>query len=64
MPRLTVDTKKCLKSGQCTYLHPDLFKQGPDGRPIVLVAEPAGARLQEAEDAVEICPGMAIHLED
>ncbi|MBI5949111.1 MAG: ferredoxin [Chloroflexi bacterium] len=63
MPRLSVDTKKCLKSGQCTYLHPDLLQEGPDGRPVVLVAEPSGAQIQEAEDAAEICPAMAIILE-
>ncbi len=63
MPRLSVETKKCLKSGQCTYLHPSLFKQGPDGRPIVLVAEPTGGLIQEAEHAAEICPAQAIHLE-
>ena len=64
MPRLSVETKKCLKSGQCTYLHPGLFKQGPDGRPIVLVVEPTGAQLREAEDAAEICPAQCIHIED
>ncbi len=63
MPRLSVDTKKCLKSGQCAYLHPGLFKEGPDGRPIVLVAEPTGGQIQEADDAAEICPAQAIRLE-
>ena len=62
MPRLVVDHATCLKSGQCTYLHPDLFREGPDGRPIVLIERPDGPQLVEAEDAAEICPASAIAL--
>ena len=64
MPRLVVNTKRCLKSGQCTYLHPDLFKEGPDGHPIVLVERPLGEQLESAREAADICPASAIDLEE
>lgn len=58
--RLVVNPKKCLRSGQCSYLHPELFKAGPDGAPIVLV-EHLGEELREAaEDAADLCPSGAI----
>ena len=57
---VSVDRKTCLRSGQCTYMHPKLFKEGPDGVPVVLL-DPVPAELAaEAEDAAEICPSGAI----
>lgn len=60
---LAVDLKKCLRSGQCFYLHPELFKEGDDGYPLVLVAEPDAEQQAAAEEAEELCPGQAIRLE-
>ena len=60
--RLTVDRNVCLRSGQCSYLHPELFKEGDDGFPIVLVEHPEGEQLAGAEDAAELCPSGAIRL--
>ncbi len=62
--KLTVDRKACIKSGQCTYLHPDLFKEEADGYPAVLVDPVPPDQLSDAEDAVEICPGQAIFLKE
>jgi ferredoxin len=61
--KLTLDRKACLKSGQCTYLHPALFEEGPDGYPVVLHEDVPPELEQEAEDAVEICPSQAIVVE-
>ena len=62
--RLVIDYKKCLKSGQCSYLHADLIKADPDGAPRVIV-ETIGDDLREAaEDAVDLCPSGAISLVD
>jgi ferredoxin len=58
-----VDRKACLKSGQCTYLHPELFVEGPDGYPEVLVDEVPAESREAAEDAVDVCPASAIRLE-
>lgn len=62
--KLVIDRKACLKSGQCTYAHPDLLREGADGYPEVLVSPVPGERMAEAEDAVEMCPAGAISLVD
>lgn len=62
--KLTVDRRACIKSGQCTYLHPDLFKEEADGYPAVIVDPVPAASVKDAEDAVEICPGQAIYLKE
>lgn len=60
--RLIIDYQKCLKSGQCSYLHAALIKADPDGTPRVIV-EKIGEDLREAaEDAVDLCPSGAIAL--
>jgi ferredoxin len=60
--RLVIDYNKCLKSGQCSYLHAELINADPDGTPRVIV-ETIGADLRaNAEDAVDLCPSGAIAL--
>ena len=61
--KVTVDRKTCLRSGQCTYLHPKLFKEGEDGYPVVLFEDVPDDLKEEAEDAADICPSGAIHIE-
>ncbi len=61
--RLAIDHRKCRKTGQCAYLHPELFRTDADGTPIVRV-EHLGEELRAAaEEAVELCPSGAISLE-
>ncbi len=60
--RLVIDQKKCRRSGQCAYLHPELFTIAADGFPVVKVEHPSEAMREEAEDAVDLCPGGAIAL--
>jgi ferredoxin len=62
--KIVIDNKKCLRSGQCTYLHPKLLKEGPDGYPVVLVDVVPDDLVKEAEDAADICPSGAIDLTD
>ena len=64
MPRLVVDQEKCLNSGQCAYLQPELFKLDDDGYPVVIIESPEGELRVKAEDAITMCPGQAISLED
>jgi ferredoxin len=59
---LVIDYNKCRKTGQCSYLHPELFKADPDGSPIVLVERPEGKLREAAEEMVELCPSGAIAL--
>ena len=60
--RLVIDYKRCRRTGQCSYLHPELFKADADGAPIILVEQPDGALLTAAEDALDLCPSGAIAL--
>lgn len=62
--RLVIDYKRCRRTGQCSYLHPELFKSDADGAPIILVEQPDGELLAAAEDAIDLCPSGAIALED
>ncbi|MGD9934831.1 MAG: ferredoxin [Dehalococcoidia bacterium] len=62
--KLSVDRKACIRSGQCTYLHPDLFKEDADGYPSVIVDPVPPERREDAEDAADICPGQAIYLKE
>ncbi len=63
MPRLVIDHDKCLNSGQCAYLQPELFEIKEDGAPTVLVEAPDDeALIAKAQDAITMCPGQAISL--
>ena len=63
--KIKIDKEKCLMSGECYYNHPELFKMDDDGAPVVLVDDVADAALRKhAEEAAEVCPAVAISLED
>ena len=62
MPRLVIDHEKCLNSGQCAYLQPELFEIDEEGAPIILVDAPDAALMAKAEEAITMCPGQAISL--
>ena len=62
--RVCVDLDKCIKSGECYYNHPELFRMGDDGYPVVLMAEVTDAAgMRHAQEAAEVCPAVAIRLE-
>lgn len=60
--RLVIDYNKCLKSGQCSYLHAELIKADADGTPRVIVEKINDDLHADAEDAVDLCPSGAIVL--
>ena len=61
--KVTIDLEKCYKSGECYYNHPELFRMGEEGFPVVLVDEIADAATeQHAQEAIEVCPAVAIAL--
>jgi ferredoxin len=62
--RLVIDYQKCLKSGQCSYLHAELIKADPDGTPRVIVEKIGEDLRAAAEDVVDLCPSGAISLVD
>ena len=64
MPKLVIDHDKCLSSGQCAYLQPELFELEDDGSPKVLNDNPDGELIAKARDAIEMCPAQAISMSD
>jgi len=62
--RVHVDLERCLGSGSCEMLAPDLFEVGDDG--VVRVLRPLGGDddLALAQDAVSACPTRALSLVD
>ena len=62
--KVAIDLAKCFKSGECYYNHPELFKMGEEGWPIVLVDDVADEETRRhAEEAIDVCPAVAISLE-
>jgi ferredoxin len=62
--RLVIDYKRCLKSGQCSYLHSELITAGADGTPRVITEQIEGHLRDAAEDVVDLCPSGAISLRE
>lgn len=62
--RIEIDDELCMNSGQCAYMHPELFKIEGAGVPTVLVAELTDAQLPAAQEAIDTCPSQAISLAD
>lgn len=63
--RVTVDLKKCTKSGECYYNHPALFKVDGEGFPVVQVDPLDDEDMRvEARQAAEVCPVEAIAVEE
>ncbi len=62
MASLVIDHEKCLSSGQCAYMQPELFESDDKGAPVILVASPQGELIAKAQDAIAMCPSQAISL--
>ena len=58
--KINVDVEKCIGSGACEMLAPEVFEISDDGLCYVLVKE-AGAELESSvNEAIESCPTSAI----
>ncbi|MXY71701.1 MAG: ferredoxin [Dehalococcoidia bacterium] len=62
MQKLVIERRLCLKSGQCSYLQPDVFKRDDENWPVVTIEHPEGEQIEQATDAIEMCPAQAISL--
>ena len=60
--RVTTEHDRCVGSGQCAMLSPEVFDQDDDGLVVVLQEEPAAELLDDAHRAAELCPSRAIHV--
>ena len=63
--KVRVNREKCYLSGECYYNHPELFRMDEEGYPVILVDEINNDVMERhAREAVEVCPAVAISLED
>ncbi|MET8468612.1 ferredoxin [Streptomyces sp. NPDC006422] len=61
---ITVDQPKCVASGQCVMLAPDVFDQDDDGIVELLTDTPDAAHHDDVRESAAVCPAAAIHLAD
>jgi ferredoxin len=64
MTRVAVDRERCVGSGTCEMLAPDLFEVGDDGIVAMLRPDLASDDVDPAEEAVRACPTQALDLVD
>ena len=64
MSRVEVDRERCVGSGTCEALAPDVFEVDDDGVLVVHRPEPADDELDDVADAVQACPTRALALAD
>ncbi|MFQ6145701.1 ferredoxin [Streptomyces seoulensis] len=59
-----VDQPKCVASGQCVLMAPDVFDQDDDGIVELLTDRPGPGQRDGVREAAAVCPAAAIRLED
>lgn len=63
--KVFVDQEKCCGAGSCVLLAPDVFDQrDDDGIVVLLDAQPAADVHGAVREAANVCPGVAIRVED
>jgi ferredoxin len=62
--RVVVDRERCIGSGQCELLAPEVFEVGDDGVVTVLLPEPGAEQEAAVRDAVAQCPTAALSMTD
>jgi ferredoxin len=61
--RVGVDRDRCVGSGTCEALAPDVFEVDDDGVLVVLRDEPTPDEQSDVRDAVTACPTRALTLD-
>ena len=62
--KVVIDKERCLMSGECYYNHPEIFRMDDEGYPVVLIDQLERQALQQVNEAIEVCPAVAISLTD
>jgi ferredoxin len=63
--KVIIDQDRCIASGQCVLLAPDVFDQRDEDGIVVLLQEDPPAELHEdVRQAARVCPSQAIWLEE
>ncbi|GAA2636941.1 ferredoxin [Streptomyces axinellae] len=60
--QVEVDRPKCVASGQCVLLAPDVFDQDDDGIVELLTAAPGPEHHDDVRESAAVCPAAAIQL--
>ncbi|MFJ2559214.1 MULTISPECIES: ferredoxin [unclassified Streptomyces] len=61
--KVEVDVPKCVASGQCVLVAPDIFDQrDEDGMVVLLAEEPRPEQYDAVRESAMVCPAAAIHL--
>ena len=61
--RVEVDQNRCVGSGQCLGIAPQIFDQDEtSGRVVLLDESPPDSLSDEVHEAVDICPARAIRI--
>ena len=61
--RIEVDRDRCVGSGSCEALAPDVFEVDDDGVLVVLRESLADEEVADVRDAVTACPTRALSLD-
>ncbi|MEU5088848.1 ferredoxin [Streptomyces sp. NPDC021356] len=60
--RVEVDQPKCVASGQCVLMAPEVFDQDDDGIVRLLSSTPEPVHEEEVRESAAVCPAAAIRL--
>jgi ferredoxin len=61
--KVEVDVPKCVASGQCVLIAPEVFDQRDEDGMVVLLEEKPPAELHDAvRESAAVCPAAAIRL--
>ncbi|MDP6604661.1 MAG: ferredoxin [Dehalococcoidia bacterium] len=60
--KIEIDRGACVKSGQCIYLHPELYALDAEDFPKTTVESIGDDLIEGAEESVELCPASALAL--
>lgn len=62
--RAAVDRDRCIVSGMCTSIAPEIFRIGDDGALTILLTDLTPELVEKADNAVLCCPVEALSLRD
>jgi ferredoxin len=61
---VTIEPDRCVASGQCVMLSPDVFDQDDDGVVVLVKEQPDAPETESVREAIRVCPAAAIAATD